>query len=244
MRPLLIRPAPTPWRAAAVPQTAPPEPALPTPVVPVRSRRGVSRVVDVVLAGLALVVLAPFMAVIAVLTRCTSRGPALFRQVRLGEQRRPFVMLKFRTMQAGCDDTRHREYVRALLTDPAVVPTGAHGLFKLVDDPRITPLGGWMRRTSIDELPQLFNVLRGEMALVGPRPVLPWEADLFSPRHEARFAVRPGMTGLWQTSGRNGLSMTEALDLDVRYVETRSLRLDVAILLRTVPAVLRRRGVG
>jgi lipopolysaccharide/colanic/teichoic acid biosynthesis glycosyltransferase len=189
------------------------------------------------------VLLAPVMAVIAVLTRCTSRGPALFRQVRLGEQRRPFVMLKFRTMYAGCDDSPHREYVRSLLTDPAVTPRSPDGLFKLVDDPRVTPLGSWLRRTSLDELPQLINVLRGEMALVGPRPVLPWEAALFVPRYDRRFDVPPGITGLWQTSGRNRLSMSEALDLDVQYVECRSLRLDLVILLRTIPTVLARRGV-
>ncbi len=206
-------------------------------------RRTVARVLDLLVTGVALVLLAPLMAAIAVLVRCTSRGPALFRQVRLGQHGRPFVMLKFRTMYVDVDDRLHREYVGKLLTEPAAVVPGPDGLYKLVDDPRITPVGRWLRTTSLDELPQLINVLRGEMSLVGPRPVLPWEAALFSPRHTTRFQVPPGVTGLWQTSGRNRLTMTQALDLDVEYVARQSLLLDLRILLRTVPVILGREGV-
>ena len=204
--------------------------------------RAVGRLLDVALAGLLLVVLAPVLAGIAVAIRCTSRGPALFRQRRVGRDGQEFELLKFRTMYAGCDDRPHRDYISGLLADPAAVPHG-DGVYKLADDPRVTPLGHRLRRSSLDELPQLVNVLRGEMSLVGPRPVLPWEAALFEPRHQARFRVRPGITGLWQTSGRNTLTMTQALDLDVAYVDRQSLRLDVAILLRTVPVVLSRAGV-
>jgi lipopolysaccharide/colanic/teichoic acid biosynthesis glycosyltransferase len=206
-------------------------------------RRRTARVLDVVVSGLALVVCAPVMAVIAAVVRCTSPGPALFRQVRVGRYGRPFQMLKFRTMYVGNDDRIHREYVRRLLAEPASAACGPDGLYKLADDPRITPVGHWLRRWSLDELPQLVNVLRGEMALVGPRPVLPWEAALFSPHHAPRFEVPPGITGLWQTSGRNRLTMTAALDLDVTYVRHQCLRLDLAILLRTVPVILGRRGV-
>jgi lipopolysaccharide/colanic/teichoic acid biosynthesis glycosyltransferase len=202
-----------------------------------------TRALDLLVAGLLLVLLAPVMAAIAVLVRCTSRGPALFRQERLGRDRRSFVMLKFRTMHVDADDRLHREYVRRLLAQPAAAGCGPDGLYKLVDDPRITTVGRWLRTSSLDELPQLFNVLRGDMSLVGPRPVLPWEAALFGPRHRTRFQVRPGITGLWQTSGRNRLTMTQALDLDLEYVERRSLRLDLMILLRTVPVVLGREGV-
>lgn len=151
-------------------------------------------------------------------------------------------MYKFRTMRTGCDDRAHREYVAALLSEPALAGH-AGGVYKLADDPRVTRLGRWLRETSIDELPQLINVLKGEMALVGPRPVLPWEAELFGPEHDARFDVPPGITGLWQCSGRNTLTMSQALDLDVEYVRRRSLHLDLAILLRTVPCVLGRVGV-
>lgn len=151
----------------------------------------------------------------------------------------PFEMLKFRTMYVNSDDRLHREYVHRLLTEPVGAAPSIGGLYKLADDPRITPVGKWLRRTSLDELPQLINVLRGEMALVGPRPVLPWEAALFEPRHKRRYEVRPGLTGLWQTSGRNRLTFTQALDLDVEYVERRSLRLDLQILGRTPGVVLR-----
>jgi lipopolysaccharide/colanic/teichoic acid biosynthesis glycosyltransferase len=221
-------------------------PVAPLPGLPpgaVRRLRTTARVLDVALAGLALVVLAPVMAVVAVVVACTSRGPALFRQVRVGQYGRLFVLYKFRTMYADCDDRLHREYVHKLLTDPAGAACGTESLYKLVDDPRITPVGRWLRESSLDELPQLVNVLRGEMALVGPRPVLPWEAALFDPRHSKRFLLPPGITGLWQASGRNQLTMTQALDLDVEYVERQCLRLDLAILLRTIPVVLGRKAV-
>jgi lipopolysaccharide/colanic/teichoic acid biosynthesis glycosyltransferase len=211
--------------------------------IPAAAPAGLPPVLDRLLAGLALVVLSPVMLGVAVLVRCTSRGPALFRQVRVGLHERPFPMLKFRTMHVDCDDRLHREYVGRLLTEESSTALRTDGLYKLADDPRITPVGHWLRRSSLDELPQLINVLRGEMSLVGPRPVLPWEAARFSPYHARRFDVRPGITGLWQTSGRNEVTMTTALDLDVAYVESRSLRLDCAILLRTIGVVLGRKGV-
>jgi lipopolysaccharide/colanic/teichoic acid biosynthesis glycosyltransferase len=204
--------------------------------------RVAARVLDVVVGGAALIVLSPVMAVVGAVVACTSRGPALFRQVRLGRNGRPFVMYKFRTMRVGSDDQPHREYVARLLAEPAMAD-GLGGVYKLADDPRITRVGRWLRETSLDELPQLFNVLKGDMSLVGPRPVLPWEAVLFGPAYDRRFEVRPGITGLWQCSGRNKLTMTQALDLDLRYVEEQSLRLDVAILLRTLPVVVGRVGV-
>jgi lipopolysaccharide/colanic/teichoic acid biosynthesis glycosyltransferase len=210
----------------------------------VHRRRGMPRVVDLVLGGAALLVLAPLMAGVALLVKCTSRGSVLFAQTRLGQDGKPFRMLKFRTMFANCDDRLHREYVQKLLTTPADSLRSPGGLYKLVDDPRITRLGRWLRRSSLDELPQLINVLRGEMSLVGPRPALPWEAAMYDPRYATRFDVRPGITGLWQISGRNRLTATQALDLDVEYVERRSFRLDLAILCRTIPTVLSRDGAG
>jgi lipopolysaccharide/colanic/teichoic acid biosynthesis glycosyltransferase len=213
----------------------PPLPSGPHPAGP--------RIGGRVAAAVLLVLLAPLLAVLAVIVRCTSRGPALFRQVRVGQDQRRFEMLKFRTMYSDCDDRPHREYVSKLLNDPDAVTRGPGGIYKLVDDPRVTPVGAWLRRSSLDELPQLINVLRGEMALVGPRPALPWEAEMFAPRHKRRFDVPPGITGLWQTSGRNRLTMTQALDLDVQYVERRCLRLDLAILCRTITVVLSGTGV-
>jgi len=197
---------------------------------------------DVLLAGAGLVLASPVLAVVTMVLVWTSPGGAVFRQVRLGEGERPFVMYKFRTMYVSCDDRIHRDFVRRLLDESTPAVCGVGTVYKLVDDPRITPVGRYLRRLSLDELPQLFNVIRGDMSLVGPRPVLPWEAELFSAHHRVRFQVRPGITGLWQASGRNRLTMIEALELDVQYVERQSLLLDIAILCRTVPVVLGCRG--
>jgi lipopolysaccharide/colanic/teichoic acid biosynthesis glycosyltransferase len=191
---------------------------------------------------LCLVVLSPLLAAVAVLVRLTTPGPALFRQTRIGLGGRPFVLYKFRTMYDGSPNDIHREYVRKLLTDAEPPAGGRQGLYKLEDDARITPVGRLLRRLSIDELPQLFNVIRGEMSLVGPRPALPWEAELMAPAHSQRFLVLPGLTGLWQVSGRSSLTMRQALDLDVDYVRRQSFLLDLGILLKTVPVVLSTHG--
>ena len=201
------------------------------------------RLLDILLGGLALILLLPLMLVISLVIRATSPGRAIFRQIRVGHRGQTFLMFKFRTMYQGNDDTVHREYVTRLLTEEEPPYGGEQGLYKLSRDPRVTPVGAFLRRTSLDELPQLLNVLRGEMSLVGPRPVLPWEVKHYKPRHHARFLVKPGLTGLWQVSGRNSLTMDQALDLDVEYVRRRSLRLDLLILLKTVPVVLLARGV-
>ncbi len=146
-------------------------------------------------------------------------------------------MLKFRTMRHGCDDEAHRDYVRRLLAEEV---EAKDGLYKLLDDPRITRVGAVLRRLSIDEMPQLLNVLKGDMTLVGPRPAMPFEAELFPDWATPRYQVAPGVTGLWQVSGRNRLTMLQGLKLDVAYVEQRSFVVDLIILLRTVPAVLGR----
>ena len=199
--------------------------------------RVAKRAVDVVIASLALVVLAPIFAVVAFLVTRTGPGPVLFRQTRVGHRQAPFTILKFRTMVPDSDDAAHRDFVAAQLRR-----TTGSDRDLILDDARITPLGARLRRTSIDELPQLLNVLRGQMSLVGPRPCLPWEVSMFESGDHRRFEVKPGLTGLWQVSGRNDLSMREALDLDVEYVDRRSIRLDAWILLRTIPVVLACRG--
>jgi lipopolysaccharide/colanic/teichoic acid biosynthesis glycosyltransferase len=195
------------------------------------------RLLDIGLAALALVLLAPLMVVVAALVRATSPGPVLFRQVRIGLNEQPFVMFKFRTMRAGCSDEPLRELNLAELQGSAD-PGTSDGVFKLENDPRVTAVGRVLRRFSIDELPQLFNVLRGEMSLVGPRPALPWEVELFTPEQRRRHECVPGITGLWQVSGRNRLSMPDMLDLDLLYVARRSMLLDLWILLRTPFVVL------
>jgi lipopolysaccharide/colanic/teichoic acid biosynthesis glycosyltransferase len=195
------------------------------------------RIFDLTVSIACLVLLLPVMAVIALLVRATSAGPALFRQTRIGYRGRPFVMLKFRTMYRDSSDAVHRELVTAQLTEARPVQQPNHS-YKLTGDTRVTPLGRFLRRTSLDELPQLLNVVRGEMSIVGPRPALPWEVELYEPEHHRRFLVPPGVTGLWQVSGRNDVHLKKALDLDLDYVERQSFRLDLEILARTVPAVL------
>jgi lipopolysaccharide/colanic/teichoic acid biosynthesis glycosyltransferase len=195
------------------------------------------RVFDVVVTVLLLVVAAPVVLGAAALVRVTSRGPALFHQTRIGQDGRPFTMLKLRTMHVDSDDNEFREFNTLELLGKSVCRPG-DGIFKLDHDPRITKVGWFLRRFSIDELPQLLNVLRGEMSLVGPRPSLPWEVELYTVEQRRRHHCRPGVTGLWQVSGRNRRSMPEMLTLDVAYVESRSLLLDFWILLRTPYAVL------
>jgi lipopolysaccharide/colanic/teichoic acid biosynthesis glycosyltransferase len=200
------------------------------------------RLLDLVVACACLILASPLLAVVAVMVRLTTPGPALFRQTRLGRGQRPFVLYKFRTMYTGSSDDVHRRYVVQLLTLDQPLTGGRQGLYKLENDARITKVGRLLRRTSIDELPQLLNVIRGEMSLVGPRPALPWESELIGPAHSPRFLVSPGLTGLWQVSGRNRLTMREGLDLDVEYVNRKNFTLDLAILLRTVPVILSTRG--
>jgi exopolysaccharide biosynthesis polyprenyl glycosylphosphotransferase len=197
------------------------------------ARRVIKDVVDVTLAGLLLLLLAPVLAMLAVLIRAESPGPAFFRQVRVGKDGRRFRIVKFRTMAA--DAERRLPELRA-----GGGPTGV--LFKMRDDPRISRVGRFLRRYSLDELPQLINVLRGQMSLVGPRPPLPSEVDAYPSDMRRRLAVKPGLTGLWQVSGRADLPWEEAIRLDLRYVENWSLSLDLVILMRTVSAVLRGAG--
>jgi lipopolysaccharide/colanic/teichoic acid biosynthesis glycosyltransferase len=203
-----------------------------------RTHALIIRTLDIVLSASALLVFAPAMLIIAALVRGSSRGPALLRQERVGASRRPFVLFKFRTMHVGTSDASHREMIAAEIRGE---DTSSGGSWKL-DDPRVTPIGKWLRRSSLDELPQLLNVLGGSMSLVGPRPCLPWEADMFPPDAVARFTVKPGLTGLWQVRGRSTMGTLDMLRLDVDYVRTRSLCGDLSILLYTVPSMLKGGG--
>ena len=206
---------------------------------PKLAQEAAKRTLDISSSLALIIILAPLLLLLWWLVRSTSAGPALFRQERVGRDIRPFTMLKLRTMYVDNDDLVHRTYVAHLLSADRPAAAGPDGLFKLEQDPRVTRLGVWLRRSSLDELPQLFNVLHGEMSLVGPRPVLPWEARMFEERYRRRFLVKPGITGLWQVSGRSRLTMREALELDVEYAVRQSFKLDLIIILRTVPAILR-----
>jgi lipopolysaccharide/colanic/teichoic acid biosynthesis glycosyltransferase len=198
------------------------------------------RILDIAVASVLLAALSPLLALVAIAIRLSSGGPVLFRQERVGWKGRTFTLLKFRTMVPGDgDDSALREIIRLELLGARAPEDGS---FKLGNDPRITRLGRWLRRTSIDELPQLVNVVRAEMSLVGPRPALPWEVELFSPEYRRRTDAPPGITGLWQVSGRSLLTTPEMLRLDLEYVETRSMRLDLSILRRTIAVVVRGDG--
>ena len=204
------------------------------------------RVVDLVGASLALIVTAPVMAILAVAIKLDSPGPVFFGQERIGSGGRRFRVVKFRTMYDGVSDAAHRELVTKMLSgeDGRAAQVGPAGepVFKLTNDERITRVGRWLRRTSLDELPQLFNVLRGEMSLVGPRPPLAYEFDQYEHWQFHRLQVRPGITGLWQVSGRNRLTYRQMCELDLVYIRAWSLWLDLQIMVKTIPVVLSNSG--
>jgi exopolysaccharide biosynthesis polyprenyl glycosylphosphotransferase len=214
---------------------------LPPARIPRSSRAG-KRSLDVIGALIGLALTAPLFGLIAILIKRESPGPVLFRQKRLGENTHEFTLLKFRTMRVGTDDSSHRAYIAATMDSAAAV--GANGLYKLDRDDAVTRVGRWLRRTSLDELPQLLNVLKGEMSLVGPRPCLPYEVEHFAPHHFDRFLVPAGLTGLWQVSARAHSSFGEALDLDVLYAHDWSLGLDLSLLARTPLQLLRAGGTA
>lgn len=194
----------------------------------------IKRAFDITAASAALLCAGPLMLLATAALWLTQGRPLLFRQVRVGRYGRPFELLKFRTMTAAAPDQIHRQYVQRWIG--AGAPAGAR--FKLSDDPRVTLLGRWLRRFSLDELPQLINVLRGEMSLIGPRPALPYELELYQSWHRRRLDAPPGITGLWQVSGRNQLSFEQMVRLDIEYIDNWSLAKDLQILLRTLPAML------
>jgi lipopolysaccharide/colanic/teichoic acid biosynthesis glycosyltransferase len=224
-------------RTSAAP---PPLPFTSRPELAVRLDRAVARLLDLTVAGAVLLVLAPALMLIAILVRVSSPGPALFRQERLGRDRRPFALYKFRTMRADGGESLHRDYVRALITAPQAAEDGQ--LHKLTVDPRITRVGRVLRSWSLDELPQLINVLRGEMSLVGPRPLPERDYEMLEDWHRKRYLVLPGITGLWQVSGRSELDFDDLVHLDFIYLERWSLALDLTIILKTIPAVIMQRG--
>jgi exopolysaccharide biosynthesis polyprenyl glycosylphosphotransferase len=200
----------------------------------------VKRLIDVVGASILLLLTLPLLIAAAVAIRIESQGPALFRQRRIGKGMREFTLLKFRTMKVGTDPSAHRDYIRGTMTANATV--GENGMYKLDRSDSVTGVGRWLRKTSIDELPQLINVLKGDMSLVGPRPCLPYETELFRPDHFERFLVPSGITGLWQVAARARSTFGEALDMDVAYARGWSLGLDLRLLFRTPLQLVRQRG--
>jgi lipopolysaccharide/colanic/teichoic acid biosynthesis glycosyltransferase len=198
-----------------------------------------------VISLLAIVVLSPVLLIASLLVKAGSRGPVMFRQERVGMDGRIFLCYKFRTMHAEADDAAHRESYRRNIEGVDGANTGddrAPVFGKVKDDPRVTSTGRWLRRSSLDELPQLFNVLKGDMSIVGPRPPIPYEVEEYDIWHRKRLDMKPGITGLWQVSGRNRLTFEEMVRTDLYYIENWSLWLDLKIILLTLPAVWRGDG--
>ena len=190
------------------------------------------RILDVSLTLVALPLLVPLSAAIAVVIKCVSRGPVLFRQERIGLKGKPFICLKFRTMRVDSPTTGHQAYLATLMkSDQPMTKMDCQG------DPRLIPLGSILRCTGLDELPQFINVLRGEMSIVGPRPCLRYEYESYEPWQKQRFDSLPGLTGLWQVSGKNKTTFEQMIRMDIRYAETRSPGLDLAIMLKTLPVL-------
>jgi lipopolysaccharide/colanic/teichoic acid biosynthesis glycosyltransferase len=206
------------------------------------ARKGVKRALDIVGSLGALIFLSPLFAAIAISVRLTSKGPAFFRQERIGQYGRTFTMYKFRSMTSKADPDRHKKFVEEFISGK-MDSAGSTGLYKLTDDPRITPLGKFLRRTSLDELPQFFNVLRGEMSLVGPRPPLLYELEAYEPWHRRRLLeAKPGLTGLWQVSGRSQTRFNEMVRLDLRYAQAQTFWLDLTLIFKTLRVLIADKG--
>ncbi len=204
---------------------------------PRKVSRGMKRVIDVMGSFMALVVLSPVFLAIAIAIKLTSEGPVFFRQKRVGQYGVPFIFLKFRSMKNSNDPSIHREYVKRLISgDPGVgQKAGGEGVtYKIMDDPRVTRVGKFIRKTSLDELPQFWSVLTGDMSLVGPRPPIAYEVDAYAPWHRRRvMEARPGITGLWQVTGRSKMKFDDMVRQDLRYIKMWSIWLDLKILLLT-----------
>ena len=191
------------------------------------------RILDLVLSSLGILLFLPLMIPLAIMIRLESNGPIFFRQIRGGKNRRHFICYKFRSMVAEAEE----------LKDEISYMNEAEGpMFKIRNDPRITPLGSFLRRSSLDELPQLFNVFKGDMSIVGPRPQIPSEVERYQPWHYRRLEVTPGITCLWQISGRSAIGFEEWMRLDTEYVKMRGFLFDMKIILFTLPAIIARRG--
>jgi lipopolysaccharide/colanic/teichoic acid biosynthesis glycosyltransferase len=205
------------------------------------SREYGKRVLDVAISGVAMVVLAPVFMAVWIAIHLDSPGPVIFRQRRIGRDEKPFSCLKFRTLYHKADENVHREAIRRVWANE-LLSDDTNALYKLTNDSRVTRVGRWLRRTSLDELPQLLNVLRGEMSIVGPRPAIPYELEYFRDWHHKRHIVKPGITGISQVRGRGRLRPEVMLEMDVDYALNWTLWIDLKLIALTFPAVLWGRG--
>ena len=208
----------------------------------------IKRLFDFVVSLISLILLTPLLILIAIVIRLDSPGPSIFRQTRIGKGNKPFTCYKFRTMTDDADQTVYEQFIKDVMhRDPSSGNDSKDVPFRLKtgwNDPRITRVGRFLRVASLDELPQLFNVLKGEMSLVGPRPDMPLSVEGYTKDERRRLEVLPGITGLWQTSGRADLTVRQMFELDARYVDQQSLWLDLKIFLKTIPVVISRKGAG
>lgn len=214
---------------------------LPPTVVP-RSRRNyaLKRVFDFFVALIAIIILSPVLLILALIVRFTSPGPAVFRQTRVGQGGTHFTCFKFRSMRQDSDDKLHREQAAKFLQGKKVGE--GENEYKLVSDPRVTSIGKFIRATSLDELPQLFNVLMGDMSIVGPRPPIPYEVEQYRYRHRYRLLVKPGITGVWQVYGRSRVDFETLISMDLHYVTDGTFWLDLKLILLTIPVILTKSG--
>ncbi len=230
---------------ATVQETAGTEQAGEVHTIPIIRPYRLKRVLDVTAASIGLLITMPFAAVIAVLIKISSPGPVLFKQSRVGKDGKPFMFYKFRSMSVGNDDSQHRQYIKLFIEgkeDELRKLQGGKKLYKMTSDDRITLVGRFLRRTSLDELPQLLNVLKGEMSMVGPRPHLAYEVELYKEWHRRRLQGMPGITGWWQIHGRSRVPFDKAVEMDIWYLERQSLIMDIRIMLRTVTKAIVGRG--
>lgn len=213
-------------------------------VRPIRTYRS-KRILDVIAASMGLIIAAPLAAVAALLIKISSPGPVLFKQMRVGKDGKQFLFYKFRSMRVDNDDSQHRKYIKLFIEgneEELKKLQSGKKLYKMAGDSRVTLIGKFLRRTSLDELPQLINVLRGDMSMVGPRPHLPYEVDLYQDWHRRRLQGMPGITGWWQIHGRSRVTFDESVKMDIWYLEHQSLILDIRIMCRTITKATVGRG--
>ena len=208
----------------------------------IRIYPSIKRFVETILALILLLLLSPLLLLFSAAIRLNSPGPVVFRQVRIGKDGKPFTFFKFRSMYSGIDSSAHLAFLRAFVKNDLPGVADDQAIFKPIKSNQVTSVGRFLRRTSLDELPQLINIIKGDMSFIGPRPNLPAEVEAYQNRHRRRLEALPGITGLAQVKGRSSISFDQIVQYDIEYVDNESLMLDLRILWQTVPVVLRGKG--
>ncbi len=199
----------------------------------------VKRFFDIGTAVILLILTSPILVITAIAIKFDSRGPIIFKQIRIGKDQKEFIFYKFRSMYNGSNEAIHHDYIKNLLAEKSGEKHGGYTIYKLTNDPRITRVGWFLRKTSIDELPQLVNVLKGQMSMIGPRPAITYEIEYHDKEMLKRFSAKPGISGLWQVSGRSAFTYRQMVEMDIYYIEHWSLWLDIKIMFKTLPQIIR-----